>query len=330
MYIKGSLAKTTLLLSPTNYFIVSNMTNYEVNTNIEQQRKTLTGLLKKTDNEKVLLRWLTTELAYTSNAIEGNTLTRRETALAIEENIVAGAKPLTDYIEARNHADAFRFIFDARKQPITKNLVLTIHRLILQGIDNLNAGVYRSVRVRISGSRVVLPNPLKVPDLMEDFVQNINTDMPTGAIEAHLALVSIHPFIDGNGRTARLLMNLMLINAGYAPIIIRPRDRKRYIACIEKAQMHGDNNHYILFMLRALERSQQTAIDLLTKDVPDTKKLLKIGELARLAGLPVSTLRFYIASGKLTLASRTESDYMLFDPKQAEELKENGGAPAPS
>ncbi|MDR1595505.1 MAG: Fic family protein [Puniceicoccales bacterium] len=205
----------------------------EILKKIEEKRRILADFLKNPSNKAELVKWLTTELTYTSNAIEGNTLTRRETALTIEENITSGSKPLVDYIEAKNHGEAFRFVVECaeKKERISENSILHIHRLILQGIDNANAGGYRSVRVRISGSRTVLPNPLKVTELMADFVAKLAQSVantPIKAIEAHYSLVAIHPFTDGNGRTARLLMNLILLADGYAPLIIRPRDRKHY------------------------------------------------------------------------------------------------------
>ncbi|MDR1413947.1 MAG: Fic family protein [Puniceicoccales bacterium] len=185
---------------------------------IEEKKEILSGLMKNPDSKSELMKWMLTELTYTSNAIEGNTLTRRETALTLEENITSGSKPLVDYLEAKNHGEAFRFIVECaeRAEKISENLILDIHRKILQGIDNSNTDGYRSVRVRISGSRTVLPNPLKVPELMAEFVEKLSKSqesMPIKAIEAHYSLVAIHPFIDGNGRTARLLMNLMLLGS---------------------------------------------------------------------------------------------------------------------
>ncbi|MBR0212733.1 MAG: Fic family protein, partial [Alphaproteobacteria bacterium] len=187
--------------------------------NIAENKTKLSDLLKNKDNRDVLYNWLKTELTYTSNAIEGNTLTRRETTLAIEENITSGSKPISHYVEAVNHAKAFELIMDLakKKHTIDNNDVLQIHSCILSGIDNANAGCFRKVPVRISGSRTVLPNPLKVPDLMEQFnhwLKTTDEEIILKAINAHYRLVTIHPFKDGNGRTARLLMNLMLMQSG--------------------------------------------------------------------------------------------------------------------
>lgn len=129
-------------------------------------KKNFDALLKNKNNRSALNKWLKVELTYTSNAIEGNTLTRKETSLAIEENITSGSKPINDYLEALNHAKAYDFIVDFSRKDleINEKIVLLIHKLILSGIDDVNAGFYRSVRVRISGSNTILPNPLKVPE----------------------------------------------------------------------------------------------------------------------------------------------------------------------
>ena len=149
----------------------------EISNIILPLKKRLDALLKNRENRVVLNRWLKTELAYTSNAIEGNTLTRKETARAIEEHCTSGAKPIKDYLEARNHAAAFDFILEqaAKKGGVDEGVVLKIHALVLSGIDGANAGRYRSVRVRLLGSRTILPNPLKVPELMREFDQWLST-----------------------------------------------------------------------------------------------------------------------------------------------------------
>ena len=288
---------------------------------ILEKKKTLSNLLKNKDNRDVLYNWLKTELAYTSNAIEGNTLTRRETTMAIEENITSGSKPISHYVEAVNHAKAFDLIMDLAKdkRTIDVNDVLKIHKCILSGIDDPNAGFYRNVPVRISGSRTVLPNPLKVPDLMEDFNHWLTTtdeDIVYKAINAHYRLVTIHPFKDGNGRTARLLMNLLLMQAGFTPTIIRKIDRKRYLDALEKYQTTGNSDSYHNFMLSALNRSLKTAIDMLDTDQPDTTgvKLVTIAKYAKIKGVPTSTIRYWVQTGKIKPTAYTDSGYMMFDP----------------
>ncbi len=116
--------------------------------------------------------WFRVELTFTSNAIEGNTLTRAETALVIEKGLTVGGKSLREHLEAANHAKALDFVHSLiSKTPseLTAKDVLAIRDMILKGSDDDNAGRYRSVPVRIAGSAVVMPNPRKVPDLMDAF-----------------------------------------------------------------------------------------------------------------------------------------------------------------
>ncbi len=289
---------------------------------IKKNKAKLDELLRNKDNITVLNKWLKIELTYTSNAIEGNTLTRKETSLAIEENLTSGAKPIRDYLEAINHAKAYDFILQKHKT-VNEETILAIHKIILSGIDNENAGFCRSVRVRISGSQTILPNPIKVPTLMKelsDWLENVKEDTIIKAIEAHYKLVTIHPFIDGNGRTSRLLMNLILMSSGYAPIIIRPIDRKRYLSALELRQISEKSETYINFMLNALNRSLKTIIDILdlSKEDISVKRLLTISKFAKLVDLPTSTIRYWVETGKIKPMSYTKSGDMLFSPEQKE------------
>jgi len=292
------------------------------------KEKQIKLIVRDTQKMRVLQDWLLTELAYTSNAIEGNTLTRKETVRAISENITTGSKPVKDYIEAKNHADAFKLVLELSKDKrnINENDILDIHRQILKGIDENFSGRYRTVRVRIAGSQVILPNPAKVYDLMRDFVKWLKTselDPAHKASVAHFKFVSIHPFIDGNGRVARLLLNLILLKSGLLPLIIRPRDRKYYINFIEEAQLSQQTDIYERFMLNAYIRSMNTYIamfDEKNSDIP-VNKLLKISDFAKAAGVPVSTIRYYLRIGKIKPVSKTDGDYMLFSKEQIKEIK---------
>ena len=295
---------------------------------IAANKKQLDSLLKNKDNYYVLNKWLKTELTYTSNAIEGNTLTRKETALAIEENITSSTKSINYYLEARNHALAYNFIVEQAScnAKVNEAVILQIHKLILSGINDLSAGSYRSVRVRIAGSTTLLPNPLKVPELMKDFSHWLVMTKDNAidkALEAHYRLVTIHPFIDGNGRTARLLMNLILLKSGYGPIIVRPIDRKWYLSALETRQTQENREPYLNFMLRALNRSLKTIIDTLDiyKEGANFKKLLTIAKFAKLVGIPTSTIRYWVRIGKLKPTAYRDSGYMLFDPKQKDNIK---------
>lgn len=285
---------------------------------IEKNKQKLQKLLENSNNKKEMYKWLKTELAYTSNAIEGNTLTRKETELVINDGITSASKPLQHYIEAVNHAKAFEKIitFLDEDKNINENFILNIHKIILTGLDDDNAGFYRNCRVRISGSTVIMPNPIKVPDLMTDFYNwlsdNIDNE-PITAILAHLKFVSIHPFVDGNGRCARLLMNTILLKFGFAPIVIRPTDRKKYLSVVENYQLKGNDKPYLTFMLNLLNRSLKVLITMLDTDIDlEQNDLLTISKYAKYKNIPISTIRYWIKTGKILPSSYTDSGYMLF------------------
>jgi Fic family protein len=276
--------------------------------------------------------WFKIELTYTSNALEGNTLTRRETAVVVEKGLTIGGKSLREHLEATNHAHALDFIYSLiKKKPkdISENHILTIHEIILKGTDDEHAGRYRNVPVRISGSTVIMPNPRKVPSLMENFQTWLNTKQPLHpvalAAEAHYQLVTIHPFVDGNGRTARLLMNLLLLMFGYPPAIIRKKDRIEYIGSLEKAQLGGSKKDYEKIIFKAAERSLDIYINTVTgksvKDDLDSETLLKIGDLAKATNEPIATIRHWNTSGLLDVTTVTESGYQLFSPDMIQRCK---------
>jgi Fic family protein len=276
--------------------------------------------------------WFRVELTYTSNAIEGNTLTRRETALVVEKGLTVGGKSLTEHLEATNHAHALDWVKEqVKRKPysLTGKDILHIHDIILKGIDDANAGHYRSVPVRISGSAVVLPNPLKVPDLMQEFVEWLKQSGDLHPIElaaeAHYRLVTIHAFVDGNGRTARLLMNMILLMTGYPAAIIRKRDRLAYIGSLEKAQLGGSKDDYLKIIAKAVDRS----LDIYLKaangedaDQPESDVLLKIGELAKQTGESNSTIRHWTKEGLLEVAEVTEAGYQLYAQDMVERIKQ--------
>ncbi len=269
-----------------------------------------------------LSEWFKIELTYTSNAIEGNTLSRAETSLIVEKGITVEGKTLEEHMEAINHAHAFDWVMKKNigsKQDVTESAVLELHKIILHRIDDSHAGRYRTIPVRIAGSTVILPNAMKVPDLMEKFISWLHESRIhplTLAVDAHFQLVSIHPFVDGNGRTARLLMNLLCMQVGYPPIIIRKEDRSNYITSIEKAQLGGSRSDYYALMYEAMDRSLDIYLDTLTnkerQSALEKKPLLKIGQLAALVGETVPTIRHWTKEGLLMVASYTRGGYHLY------------------
>lgn len=169
------------------------------------------------------------ENTYESNRIEGNTLTLQETALVVNEGLTISGKSMREHLEAINHAEALSYIQDIAKDDIAidERTIKDIHAIILRGIDRRNAGAYRTVPVMISGSRHTPPQPYLIEPQMEQFMaafrQKEADEVHPVLIAAYLhdELVRIHPFIDGNGRTSRLLMNLYLLRSGYAPVTLK-------------------------------------------------------------------------------------------------------------
>jgi Fic family protein len=182
------------------------------------------------------------ELTYTSNAIEGNTLTAAETRMVIEHGITIGGKPLKDHLEAVDHFEALRFVRDLARQrvPLRETDIRNLHRLVMQRSDPAVAGRYANQGryVETDSGRHYFPSPAEVPPLMGDFAKWLGaaSATPETAFTAHRRLVEIHPFNDGNGRTARLLMNLVLLRGSHPPVAVRPQDRPAYIDALQHAR----------------------------------------------------------------------------------------------
>jgi Fic family protein len=219
-----------------------------------------------------LAAWYDVELTYSSNAIEGNTLTRSETAIVLEKGITIGGKPLKDHLEAIGHRDALHFVrtLAAAGERVREIDIREIHRLILARIDPEEAGRYSRHQRVIAGSPLTLPSPVEIPALMGDFAAWLATAPadPDTAFAMHGRLVAIHPFSDGNGRTARLLMNLILLKAGYPPIVIGPEHRVAYIEALQALQLENDPQPYQRFMAERLEASLDHHLAMLERVTP--------------------------------------------------------------
>jgi len=223
--------------------------------------KGLLDALRPLDNPSIL-HALDIEYTYESNRIEGNTLTLRETELVIDKGLTVGGKSMREHLEAINHHEATLLLADLVREhrPLTESLVKQLHGLILRGIDRENAGVYRSLPVMIAGSRHVPPQPWAVPVQMEQCFAWYGAEGQQAhpvvlAAEMHERIATIHPFIDGNGRTARLTMNLILLSAGY-PIAIIPGDtnsRRDYYDALEKANLEGDKSDFHCLIARHVQ-----------------------------------------------------------------------------
>lgn len=207
---------------------------------------------------------------YTSNALEGNSLTEVETKVVIEDGITIGGKPLKDHYEAIGHSDAYSLMFElAKKKAITEQDIKRLHHLFYFRIDEASAGEYRKIRVFISGTDFVPPPPEKVPELMKAFAHAIpnmrKKNHPVKlAAWLHKELVAIHPFVDGNGRTARLLMNLALLQGGFLIASIPPVLRTEYIRAIAKGQVEPvDDTPFVELIAKMVMESQKDYLRLL-------------------------------------------------------------------
>ena len=233
---------------------------------LESKKKQLDALRPFTPQQiKNLEAWYDVELTYTSNAIEGNTLTRSETAIVLEKGLTVRGKPLKDHQEAVDHLEALHFVRElaATDRSITERDVRDIHKLVVGQTLTREAGEYSKFKRLIVGSKAKLPDPTQIPQLMEEFGNwlAVSPPSPATAFEAHLRLVSIHPFSDGNGRTSRLLMNLLLLKADYPPVVIEPEQRADYFDSLEKSQVQGDAADYRAFMDSRLHVALDTYLD---------------------------------------------------------------------
>lgn len=240
---------------------------------LEEKRKKLNALrpLPSTAIRK-LREHFEIEMTYNSNAIEGNSLTLRETFLVLSEGITIKGKPLKDHLEATNHKEALEFLYDLvdhdKKATISEHLIKNLHQLVTQNVEKEWAGCYRNAPVRITGASHQPPDALDIPHLMNEFVHWIGNQQKKISIVQLAAIlqhkfVHIHPFFDGNGRTSRLLMNVLLLQQGYPLAIILKNDRKRYYRALQDA----DKENYqplVLFVAKAVERSLDMYLNTLT------------------------------------------------------------------
>jgi Fic family protein len=194
------------------------------------------------------------DFTYNSTAIDGNTFSFQETKILLLDGITIGGKSMREHLEIINHKEAIDYIEELSRKKTTelrKSDLFNIHSIILQGIDPKNAGKYRDVPVYVNlkdGTKHIFCDPLKIVDEMDLFFEWLFAEKKEHpvivAAEAHTRFVSIHPFIDGNGRTARLIMNLLLLQNGYTPAIIKNKERIKYLDAIESWQRDGNKEKF--------------------------------------------------------------------------------------
>lgn len=206
------------------------------------------------------------EFTYNSNAIEGNTLTLQETALVLE-GVTIDQKPLKDHLEAVGHRDAFLYIQQlvSDKVAISERVIKEVHSLVLINRPD-DRGVYRRIPVKIMGAHHEPPQPYLVPKLMESLVvgqKEVKRHPIENAAFFHLDFEGIHPFIDGNGRTGRLILNLMLMQQGYPPINVKFADRKRYYACFDHYYKDQSSETMVLMVAHYLEEQLRRYLTIL-------------------------------------------------------------------
>lgn len=314
---------------------------------LTKKRERLRELLqtKQQNFQEQLDEWVKVELTYSSNHIEGNTLTRRETAEVIERGFsaVISGKSLKDQVEALNHARAVDLIRQLAAhlkghQYISERDIKSIHKIILSGIDDDNAGNYRRSEVFIRGvSDIVFPQPDHVPMDMRQLVTWLQGQQGMHpvltAADLHYRFVAIHPFVDGNGRTGRLLMNLVLLLNGYPLAIIRAEDRQEYLDAIHTLQAKQDGNVYYSLICKAVERSLDAYLNLVqgkqaltpfgeVGGMPTGQRLLKIGQVALEANVSIPTVRYYVSTGLIKPSARSQGNFLLFDKSVIEIIKE--------
>lgn len=254
---------------------------------IQERRKLLDSLrpLDKFQLERLKGEFLV-EYVYNSTSIEGNTLSLNETRLVLEEGITIRGKSLREHLDVTNQKEALAWIAQLvqDKKKIRESDILTLHRITLKGISDSWAGKYKASQNRVLGSKLKTTPPYKVGSEMNNFISELNTNQTKyNPIElaafAHHELVRIHPFIDGNGRVARLLCNLILMKHGYTPIMVRVRDRKKYFACLEKAHF-GNLKIFIDFIALRVEESLMIYTSSLAR-ATSKNELLPLKELVK-------------------------------------------------
>ncbi len=260
---------------------------------ISQKKEHIQGLSDKlkdklSDCDKLLMKWKSNRplnitqirkmeeyfrvnYTYESNRIEGNTLTMQETHLVVNQGITIGGKSMREHLEAINHSEAIDYLYDlvGRQVDLNERVLKELHNLVLKGIDRENAGRYRNVPVRIGGSEFVPAQPYLVPKLMEDvfafYEEQKNIMHPVVlAAEMHERIVTVHPFIDGNGRTSRLVMNLILLSHGYTIANLKGDNvsRLNYYTCLENSQVNNNKDSFIELIADSVIQSLNDHLEL--------------------------------------------------------------------
>jgi len=288
--------------------MVSDILNPDLLKSIEGKKRELDSfrpfsaeIVRKLE-EQFIVEW-----TYNSNAIEGNTLTLRETELVINRGLTIGKKSLKEHFEAINHKDGIQYLYDfiKKKKELDEGTILALHKKILKNIDDTEAGHYRTSNVMITGAIHIPPSAVKINKLINEFFEwyyenKKKLSVAELAAWVHYRIVHIHPFIDGNGRTARLLMNLILIQNGYPPAVILNVDRQKYYRALKEADKEKYGG-FLNFIGRSIERSLLIYLNALKSknDKKDKYGYISLQEASKLCDYGIEYLSFLARTGKL-------------------------------
>lgn len=247
------------------------------------------------------------EMTYNSNAIEGNSLTLKETFLVINEGLTIKGKPLKDHLEAKSHTEALEYLYELvdrdKRYTFSERLVREFNQIVMRDIDKEWAGRYRNSTVAIGGADHTPPEAADVPPLMQELIlwmqQNRKLLHPVElAAILHHRIVNIHPFFDGNGRTARLMMNVVLMRAGFPLAVVLKNDRKKYYRTLGEADK-GNYAPFVRFIAQAAERSLDIFLKVLTPAQKNKEHFISLAELAQDSKFTDKYLNLLARSGKL-------------------------------
>jgi len=297
----------------------------KIKNRIEQKLKTLNSFSPLPPSAvKKLQKQFEIEMTYNSNGIEGNSLTLKETFLVISEGITVKGKPLKDHLETKNHYEALEYLFDLiennKKQTISEQLIRNLHQIITKETEKEWAGKYRNSNVIIGGAEHKPPEAIDVPYEMSKLIewwqknQNKISVIELSAL-IHHKLVYIHPFFDGNGRTTRLIMNLILMQSGYPLVIILKNDRKKYYRVLTEADK-GNLIPFVRFIAQAIERSLDIYLKILTPSLNKREKFIFLKQASNSCPYSAKYLNLLARQGKLE-AHKEERNWLT--TKQAVE-----------
>jgi Fic family protein len=244
------------------------------------------------------------EMTYNSNAIEGNSLTLRETYLVLQEGITIKGKPLKDHLEAKDHKEALDFLYDLVSRDhytVSGHLIRELHQLVVRETEKEWAGRYRTGAVIIGGAEHIPPDAIDVPMHMDDLIRWLKkAGKRLHPVECaallHHKMVHIHPFFDGNGRTARLTMNIILMRAGFPLAIILKNDRQKYYRVLQMADQ-GKEDPLVLLIAQAVERTLDLYLRTFGKQAGGT--LLTLTEASRDTPYSAKYLNLLARAGKI-------------------------------